>query len=338
MRRLLRNVTVLITLAVSFTLSAQDLHFSQFNSAPLLLNPALTGVNGCSYRFAANYKTQWTNLAPYNTIAASYDMALFNEKPKSNFGGIGVSFFSDRAGDSELSTNQVNLSLSYTVLLNKRGTQSLSSGIFGGVGQRSINYSKLTFDSQFGSNGFDQNRPTLENFNRDKLVYGDIGAGFLWNYNQNEKNNYYAGFSVWHLNQPNRSFFDSQDETLYIKFTVHGGGHFAMSQQVALLPSFMILSQGPHQEYNLGTLIKIKKSIMPNENTAFYFGGWYRVLDAFILNARVDFGNFNIGFSYDLNLSKLTPASNLNGGAELSLIYTGCFPNKKNQARYCPTM
>ncbi len=338
MKRMKKYAIIIALFLTSFVAIGQDIHFSQFNSAPMLLNPALAGLNSGNYRFAANYRNQWTGLAPYNTFAASYDMNMFKQGPRSNFGGIGMFFFTDKAGDSELRTTQVNLNLSYTVMLNKKGTQSFTSGIMGGLGHRTINYANLTFDNQFGVGGFDPGNPSMENFATDRVIYADLGAGFVWNFAKNENTNYYLGGSVTHLTQPNLSFMSERDEKLYIKFTVHGGGHYKMTEQLFILPSFMYLNQGPHNQLNVGGLLKIRKSIMPSDRTAFYIGGWYRLKDAFILNARVDVGSFNIGFSYDINLSGLTPASNANGGPELSLIHTGIFPNKKQQTKYCPPM
>jgi len=332
-----KHIIILALIFSSLAAIGQDIHFSQFNSSPLLLNPALAGVNRGNYRLATNYKSQWAGLAPYNTFAASYDMNMFKHSKKANFGGIGMFFFTDKAGDSELRTTQVNINLSYTVILNKKGSQSITTGIMGGLGHRSINYANLTFDSQFNG-GFDQNLPTNENFATDKILYPDIGAGFLWNFVKNEKLNFYAGTSVAHLNMPNLSFLNERDEKLFIKYTVHGGAHIGITKQIFILPSFMYLNQGPHNQLNLGGLVRVRKSILPSDNTSFYIGGWYRLKDAAILNARVDIGSFNIGFSYDINLSGLTPASNANGGPELSLIYTGFFPDKKNQITYCPPM
>lgn len=337
-----RFITLFVLLLFSgFASIAQDIHFSQFHSAPLFLNPALAGVNGGNYRFVANFKTQWTGLSSntggvYNTAAASYDMNLFKQQGhRGNYGGVGLFFFTDKAGDSQLRTTQVNLNLSYTVMLNKK--QSITSGIVGGLGHRSINYANLTFDNQYnGTNGADPNAPNYENFSTDKVLYPELGAGFLWNYVKNEKFNLYLGGSAWHLTQPNLSFMDTRDEKLYVKFLVHAGGYFGVSEQIFILPSILYMNQGPHNQFNFGGLVKIRKSIIPSDRTAFYVGGWYRLKDAMILTARVDVGSFNIGFSYDINLSGLTPASNANGGPELSLIYTGMFPSKKSQVMYCP--
>lgn len=316
----------------------QDIHFSQYNAAPLQLNPALTGVNGQDYRVGASYKSQWGNVGKYNTVAASYDMAVLRRSAKSNYGGIGVSLFSDRAGDLSFSTNQVNISLSYTVILNKNASQLITAGLVGGFGQRSIDYSKVTTDNQFGESGYDPNLSTGENFGNSRKLYADVGAGLLWSYSKDKNTNFYAGAAVTHLNQPNLSLLNNREEKLFVKITMHGGAHFKLANQLYLLPSFMILNQGPHWEYNIGTLLKFKKSNLPTDRTAFYIGAAYRVKDAVIFMGRVDIVGINIGISYDMNLSKLTPATKLNGGPEISLVYTGAFKNRKNTHNYCPML
>lgn len=339
MTRLFTLSFLVIALLLSGSKSyAQDVHFSQFNASPIYLNPALTGLNSGNYRLAANYKRQWGGLANFQTIAASYDMNMLKRNRKSNFAGFGLSLYNDRAGDISLSHTKVDISLAYSLVLNPSGTQFLTFALKGGMGHKSFDMSKVTTDSQFGADGFNNSLSTQENFVNDSKIFGDVGAGMLWSLTQRNSNNYYLGLAVSHLNQPNISFFNDKDEQLYIKMTMHGGGFMKLNNQVGLLPSFMFLYQGPHTQLNVGSLVKIKKSAMPSESTAFYVGGWYRLKDALILSARVDWNNLNVGFSYDLNISKLTPASNLNGGPELSLIYTGEFPNKKNQSVYCPAL
>ncbi|MBK7037948.1 MAG: type IX secretion system membrane protein PorP/SprF [Bacteroidetes bacterium] len=52
-------------------LRAQDVHFSQYNAAPLALNPALTGVNSCDWRAGLTYRNQWNSVTtPYVTYEA----------------------------------------------------------------------------------------------------------------------------------------------------------------------------------------------------------------------------------------------------------------------------
>jgi hypothetical protein len=55
------------------------------------------------------------------------------------------------------------------------------------------------------------------------------------------------------------------------------------------------------------------------KGAGFSFGVMYRVMDAIIPVMEYEKENLLIGFSYDINVSALTPASRLRGGAELSI-------------------
>ena len=55
--------------------------------------------------------------------------------------------------------------------------------------------------------------------------------------------------------------------------------------------------------------------------TNLYLGSWFRFGDAIIPYVGLEFGEFHLGATYDVNVSSLKPASNMRGGAELSLIY-----------------
>ncbi len=81
---------------------SQDIHFSQYNSSPLALNPALAGMNSCDYRVYANFRTQWMTVSSgntYRTFAGGADMAVGKITKYNSFAGVGISFFSDQAGD-----------------------------------------------------------------------------------------------------------------------------------------------------------------------------------------------------------------------------------------------
>ena len=88
-------------------------------------------------------------------------------------------------------------------------------------------------------------------------------------------------------------------------------------------------------EATISNYFKYKLSSLPNNNTAFYIGTSYRVLDAMILAARADVKGFTINFSYDINLSKLSAVSGANGGPEIGISYTGCLKRNYKQT-YCP--
>jgi hypothetical protein len=48
-----------------------------------------------------------------------------------------------------------------------------------------------------------------------------------------------------------------------------------------------------------------------------------RNIDAFILGGGAELKQFNLGLTYDFNISPLHKVTNFNGAFEVSLIYTG---------------
>ena len=88
-------------IALVFSMSAQDIHLTQANMTPLLVNPANAGAE-YTMRGILNYRTQWGSVSePYVTMMAAYDM---NFKPASaiqKFGYFagGIYVYNDEANN-----------------------------------------------------------------------------------------------------------------------------------------------------------------------------------------------------------------------------------------------
>lgn len=351
--------TKLKTLAAAMMIAggmhAQDVHFSQYTLAPMLLNPALAGLNQCDYRVVANFRTQWTainGLNTYSTVAGSADMTIGKITKYNSFAGAGLSFFYDQAGDLKFNTNRVDLNAAYHFMLNRKGTMSISAGLQGSFNFRRLDASKATFDSQWdNSTGTVDPNGLKETFGRNQMMFGDAGFGLFFTALTKRDHNIYVGFSLTHLNQPKISFYPNTtdasnvNERLYMKLSIHGGTQLYITRKLAVTPHFMALVQGPSQQYNIGTNVKMKLSNIPSDQTAIYFGAQYRGMfytkggpvDAIILSTRADYKGFTFGFSYDINVSKLLPATNTVGGPELVVMYQGCF-RKKPRPGHCPAL
>jgi type IX secretion system PorP/SprF family membrane protein len=347
--RLLKLLFTVISLSLLTRGNGQDIHFSQYNASPLLLNPALAGMNTCDYRAYANFRTQWLTVSQgntYRTFAGGADMSVGKVTKYNSFAGLGLSFFADQAGDINFNANRVDLSFAYHFMLNRKATHQLSAGIQGGFNYVSINPSKATFDSQYNrlTGEFD---PELagESFGRNRIMYGDAGFGLLYSGMVTRESNLYLGFALGHLNQPKISFNPNGqngsatvEERLNMKITVHGGAAVPISKRLSVLPNFMVLVQGSSFEFNVGAGLKTILGNTTTSKTALQLGVQYRgVFDAVIVNARVDYKGFSCGLSYDINISKLMPASNSIGAPEISLVYQGCF-RQKPKPGYCPVM
>jgi type IX secretion system PorP/SprF family membrane protein len=161
------------------------------------------------------------------------------------------------------------------------------------------------------------------------LSYFDLNVGVLYNGSTDGNNNYYLGVSAYHILQPTESFTGNNLYTLSPRFTVHGGYSFPLSQSNN--NNFIHLSGLYSRQANAvdamlgGAWSYNLTSEEENRNpTNLYLGVWARfsnLTDAIIPYIGLDIGSFTIGMSYDVNVSSLKPASQGQGGFEISLIY-----------------
>jgi type IX secretion system PorP/SprF family membrane protein len=308
-------------------LLAQDIHFSQINNTPLILNPSLAGNITGETRTILNYKEQWRSITvPYKTVAASFDMPLFKKKWKENYIGVGGSLFSDKAGDAAMGTTLFNVSLSYNSSM--RNSNDIMYGIQGGWGQRSFDMTKLSWDNQYDGDSYDPSLPSNEPFSfNSNFSYFDMAAGVAWAYSPTRYFQSLLGISVFHINSPKMFYYSTSDERLNPKLVIHGNVNFAKKHtNLTYVPSFIYFKQGPQQEFTFGSLFRYRlreASLYTGyyEDKAISFGVWYRFGDAIIPCVRFEYdGKYFIEVSYDTNVSGLTNVSHARGGFEISLI------------------
>ena len=304
---------------------AQDIHFSQFYTSPMLLNPGATGTFDGSARAGINYRNQWTTLGSnYQTYTATYEMTLMKKKSGGNFMGVGINMFSDKAGTGALTRTCFNLSGAYHLQVNDENNIAL--GLQGGYGQRAIDQAQLTWDSQYDGSQYNAALPSNETFS-DKVSYIDVSAGFLWSYTISNTADVNAGIGAFHLSQPSQTLIASSDDILPMKIAAHGQGRFTKrNSDLAYYPNFMISLQGPNKEINGGLLMRymLKESSKYTgfvKGNAVYFGANYRLGDAAIILLGLEISDFKLGLSYDLNISNFNKATAGVGGFEISMIY-----------------
>ncbi|MBI2968025.1 MAG: PorP/SprF family type IX secretion system membrane protein [Bacteroidetes bacterium] len=332
-------------LAAGLFAFAQDLHFSQYYFTPHLLNPAMTGANG--YMEAQlNYKEQWRSVAvPYKTFSVSYCMRMNKKKwddvdkkrtpfffKKAPGQGLawGVTLYNDNAGDASMHALQANLSLAYHVMITKE--MIFAAGLLGGVLNRSIDASKLQWGSQYDGKQWNPAITPASPIQNESFTQPDVGAGLDWYLDKDEKSinandhlQLSAGVAMFHVNQPNYSFYNNPDEKLFRKFTAHATGNIGIKNTpLSILPSLAWFQQGPATEMLTGGLIRYRlkeesKYTGRLKGASIAFGGHYRNKDAVILSTHLQLAYYSIGVSYDINISDLRSASSGRGSYEISL-------------------
>ena len=346
-----KHLLFVLLIGTGITASAQDIHFSQFYLSPLNLNPAMTGLMNCNIRLTANYRNQWASVLKsnaYSTYNVSYDQKIPVGR-YDNF-GIGGTFWGDQAGEANFATTTGKLSLSYSKRMagSRKEAHYLVVGAEAGLAQRSIEFLKLRWGTQHdGQGGFCATCDSYEDyFDEDNFLFADAAAGILWFSVFDENNNFYAGGAYSHLNRADQSFSSKDKDFLYSRFTIHAGGEFEVAPRLGLVPGVIVMKQGPSFQVNSGTSLKfLLGSGRGNFSNyqAVHLGAWVRIsnkvqtgvlTDALILSTRFDYNQFTLGFSYDVNVSALKPASNNNGAFEFALAYKFCGDQRRGV--YCP--
>jgi type IX secretion system PorP/SprF family membrane protein len=317
--------------------SAQDIHFTQIQATPLLLNPANTGVSDYDFRLVNNYRNQWRKIeAPYNTYSLSADKRLL---PGSQAMGIGACFVHDLSSGNHFVADKFYFSVSYSRFYRNH---QFVLGIQPGLIFRSFDQSDITFGSQFSisDSRFNPGLPSHESLLADKLSYFDCNAGFLWRARIKEYQ-VAAGVAVYHLNRPVESFMKSnEDEHLPLRYNVHGNILIPVTERIDLIPMILYCETSGAREFVGGSLLgysvpSVVRSVKNLYALAFMRINPVRNLDAVMVGGGIRILKFDLFISYDVNISTLRKATNFYGAFEISLIYRNLHTRSKDTTEPC---
>lgn len=325
--------TTFALLCLAGALYAQDPQFSQYYASPLYLNPGFTGSLS-QPRLSFNSRVQWTALPKaFTTYAASADFLLkdFNS-------GFGLMAITDRAGSANLSTTSIGALYASKIRLSEKWV--VSPGLMFSYGNRALDMEKLVFADQIIYNG-----PTSDDAigMLNTRHFFDFSTGVVI-YNKT----YWAGLSIFHLNRPNYSML-GEDSRLPQRMSLHAGARFPIrhatlskSRLNSFMPSLIYTQQGEFRFIDLGGSV-VFDPIMVGlfyRGSPFYRNdqGQYNH-DAVIFLLGLNLKYLEVGYSYDLTISKMGPAT---GGAHeisIMLLLSNINPNKvsrKDKFLPCP--
>ncbi|MDQ3682190.1 MAG: PorP/SprF family type IX secretion system membrane protein [Bacteroidota bacterium] len=318
----MRFFITIIFCTTCFFLKAQDPNFSQFFASPLTLNPAFTGKFDGQLRIAGNYRNQWPTINnAFTTYTASIDAGILkNNISEVDQFGVGFMAFSDQAGNGVLKSNFLSISTAYHKGLDEDGMNQIGAGFQATYTSKSLDVTKVFFEDQLRSDGFTGISNEVFNNSQLSVNYFDVQAGVLYNGTTNGDNNIYAGISIYHLNR-HKETFQNGEYYLEPRITFQAGGRIPLGQ----FNSFHFSGNHSRQANAINTMIGGAYALNLNADedvpTNLYLGSWFRFGDAVIPYVGLEWGEFRLGASYDVNTSKLKPGSNMRGGGEFSLIY-----------------
>lgn len=335
MKRFLHIALVFILVQNTF---GQDIHFTQLSRAEYQLNPAYLGAFNGNLRATFNWKDQWRSInKSFRTFGSCVELSFGkgNARRPTSF-AVGLSMFKDVSGDVELGNSNVALAFSTFVKVNRNSR--FIAGLQAGYGSTGINPTTMQWGNQYGGNNFDPSLFNGESIDWQPFNYVDLGMGIAYWYTKNDRNVVHSapsdakiGLSVYHINKPQFTYGNNSALDLPMRFVLNGSALFATNtSNIFWYPNMNVMFQRKQHELLIGSLWKV---VLQTGSKSTGFGGEVsltggaslrvtNVIDAFSPQLFVNAYNVSVGLSYDINVSRLSMASNYRGGFEFSLRFT----------------
>jgi len=341
--RLNMHVRQLLTFFAAFltlgSLTAQDIHFTQYNMSPMTLNPGNIGRFEGTVRLGGIYRGQWASVigsgSQYKTPSFWADAPIVRGFRKQDWLGVGLVFINDKAGVAGLKTTGAKLGATYHLAVNKKGTTAISLGVQYGRMGRGINRDELRYaDGLLASQGGTYNSSLSDDYDltaQDNVNYTDIDAGLVLSSRLNKTMDFNVGFAMFHINQPDFGLISAgggggmgggtggAGTDLVRRAVFHGQFNAALTDKFTISPTFLYQTISGADEIAVqamgGYLFDEERDITLN------FGLGYRLGDALQALVGAKYKDLRIGLAYDINTSDLNSASNYRGGFEIAANY-----------------
>ena len=308
-------------------MNAQDIHYSQFYQSPMSLNPALTGHMPAKFRANIMYRDQWpqvpTGGTTYRTFMAGFDANLLRTKDQYNSLGLGIYFMNDESGGGKLNATEVILSAAYHLDLQKNMKYYISAGLQAGLMNKRLDVVNITFADEIDDQGMETIQ-TMEPLGANpSILMPDFRFGLTFAAFPSHKTRYKIGVGLFHLLQPSETFIGIPNK-LPLRIAAHADARFG-SRRFGIEPRAFFQTQAKAMELVPGILFDIQIV----EKASLYLGGEIRLdgsvdggiaTDAGIAVVGLRIMDWDVGVSYDFNISPLDNATNGQGGLELSLL------------------
>jgi len=232
---------------------------------------------------------------------------------------------SDRLNNA-IQNNRISGMYSYEIKISKNFT--LRTGIEASFWQNKFNQNELTFVDMIDPiRGFVYS--TANNTLNSSKNGVDFSSGILA---YGEK--FFLGFSTHHLTEPKQSIFSEQYK-LERKYSINIGYHFPIGYKSSIddknwivSPNIIFKKQGLNEQLNIG---------LYGEKESYVLGLWYRDNQNYAVLVGAKMGMIKIGYSYDLNLSRLYLASSGSHEVSIQINFQCDQKNKTIQSFSCPS-
>ena len=341
----------------SLSLSAQDLHNTLYDYAPLSVNPANAGNFLGSYRVGGIYRDQFSVLSSTNsegqTVSGDFVTPMFYvDAPlpftigkKGHWIGAGLSFQTDNSGTLNQETTFFGLAASFNYVVSSKKNTYFTVGVQGGMRSRSYGFDGATTEESIlmSTNALDdaalnpfsgqgQNAPGA-----DGLI---INAGVKFRTNIDKKTHFHIGLAALNITRPNQSLnkpmSDSIEYRLPLRVNLHTGLRRQLNKKWTLNPTLYVSTIGNQNQ----AAVQVWGEYLFNKEKEidFRFGLGHRLGRDIQPLLGINYGPLRVAASYDVRMGSLGKAINNRGGFEVGVSYVGIIFKKVDVPAviFCP--
>ena len=298
---ILKAVIVCFIVVMQLEAIAQDPQYAQYNTSPITVNPSYIGKDVVDWRTALNLRSNSVgaiDFGTFNTTSLSIEKNLFANLDKTSQLGIGVMMLNNGAGDEILKSNYFGLALSYNIQITDNS--SIGLGLSAQHANRSIDLSAIRFETQFGSEGYQNSIPSGEYNFLPNTSYWSLNQGINYTYNQSNWG-FLIGAAYFNSNKPMEGFFAQSKYPIKPKVTYQSrlwfnvGGRDA-DKSVHL--THLSMYQGLEKVDNLGLIYKhgMNTDLIQSLNIGYY----HRFNQKSYPYIGIETKKWLAGFSYDI--------------------------------------
>ncbi len=318
--------------------NAQDFHYSQFYNAPYTISPGLTGIFNGDERLTGSIRDQWRAVpVPWFNFGVGYDRKIYPRKAEKGFFAAGISFNYDTQGDSKLQLANLNLTGSYTRILNHRNL--ITIGALVGVANRGFDQANLTWDRFWDASTFTVNSGagSGETFLFERFTFLETSLGLNYRWQKTSRTNLDLGVGGWHLTTP-RARFNSgttDGQSLPIRLSAYGIYSRELTDKLDLQLDALYQRQITYDELLFGGYVNLHLNQERGKNLQVRFGVGYRTRKAIYPKIGFEINNLMVAGSWDIYLTDLT-ADHGGAGPELHLRYIIKHVKPLGKFKTCP--
>lgn len=308
-----RLLPFLFLMFSTVSLFAQDIHWTQYDMAPLQLNPARSGDFYGTARLSAIARTQSNSIAEsgFLTYAFGVDAPIVKGFRENDWIGVGLSFATDQAGSLDIGIKSQQFSGSYHYALNKKATSFLTLGLAAeSYGRKLGNPEAAEFR--------DANSMALPMMTDFQNATGYV-AGLTYTSQINKRSRLQLGGKFARIGRVRVGLVSNGNYEVPNRITIHGNLEYQTGAKTKVIPSILYENYGTASAFVLQArgkqLLDAKKNIDASAGLGYRFGDALQVL------VGLGWGDIDIGIGYDLPVSGQASEAIPLGGLELAITY-----------------